>query len=165
VFPDVKSDRWSSTEIEYMANDGVILGYPDGEFKPQKNLTRAEFAALICRFINGKAVKSEAEFLDVEKTHWAYSSISALHEMKLVQGYEDGTFRAEKEITRAEVITVINKILGRKPLPEYVKSMDFNPFNDLMTDKWYYVDVLEATITHDYMLNSGGYEYLWENWK
>jgi len=59
----------------------------------------------------------------------------------------------------------MNIILGRKPIESYVKSLDVNPFNDLDDDKWYYVDVLEATITHNYYLNYGGYEYKWEDIK
>ena len=62
-------------------------------------------------------------------------------------------------------MTVINKLLGRKPLESYVKSLAFNPYNDLYEDKWYYVTVLEATITHNYWLDNSGYEYKWEDWK
>jgi len=80
-------------------------------------------------------------------------------------GYEDATFRPEREITRAEVMSVINRILGRKPLESYVKSLDFSPFNDLEINKWHYVTVLEATITHDYYLNSQNFEHKWENCK
>ena len=73
--------------------------------------------------------------------------------------------RPENKITRAEVMKVMNIILGRKPLESYIKSLDVNPFNDLDADKWYYVDVLEATITHNYYLNYSGYEYKWEDIK
>ncbi len=165
VFPDVQANRWSVTEIEYMAQYGVVLGYPDGEFKPSANLTRAEFAALIYRFVDLRKVNIQNKFSDLSQEHWAYNEIIALLNKGLMQGYEDGTFRPENDITRAEVITVINKILGRKPLPSYVKSLNFNPFSDLDSGKWYYVDVLEATITHDYFLNGNGYENEWENWK
>ena len=82
-----------------------------------------------------------------------------------MQGYEDGTYRPENQITRAEVMTVINKILGRNPSEPYVKSLDFNPFNDLEKDKWHYTAVLEATITHNYYLNDNGVEIKWEDCK
>ena len=62
-------------------------------------------------------------------------------------------------------MTVVNKLLGRKPDEKYVKSLDFNPYNDLSEKQWHYVTVLEATITHNYWLNDEGYEYKWENWK
>lgn len=165
VFPDVELGRWSDHDIEYMADKGIVYGYPDGEFKPERNLTRAEFAALIFRFVGLEFVDTENPFPDLEESHWAYDNIIALAESGLIEGYEDGTFKPEDCITRAEVMVVINKILGRKPLESYVKSLDFNPFNDLDSNKWYYVTVLEATITHNYWLNTTGFEYKWEDWK
>lgn len=166
VFPDVAKDRWSVTEIEYMAADGVINGYPDGEFKPEQNLTRAEFAALISRFVKlDESDNNEAVFPDLDNGHWAYGDIMALYDEGFINGYEDGTFRAENEITRAEVMTVVNKILGRNPSDDYVKSLDYNPFNDLIKEKWYYVIVLEATITHNYYLDDDGVEIKWEDCK
>lgn len=148
-----------------MTDKDVILGYPDNEFKPANNLTRAEFAALICRF--AKLTPSEAEnpFSDLENTHWAYDNIITLTASGLMQGYEDGTYRPENQITRAEVMTVINKILGRKPSEAYVKTLNFNPYTDLQKDKWYYTDVLEATITHNYYLDDSGFEIKWEDCK
>ena len=113
VFPDVKIDRWSVTEIEYMEKHSVVEGYPDGEFKPSGNLTRAEFAAMICRFTGIEDKSGENPFPDLEEEHWAHSYILRLYSNGLISGYEDGTFRPEREITRAEVMTVVNKILGR----------------------------------------------------
>jgi len=165
VFPDVLKERWSVTEIEYMANDKVVKGYPDGEFKPQDNLTRAEFAALVCRFAKLERENVENLYSDLTAEHWAYEDIQTLTASGLMEGYEDGTFRAENEITRAEVMTVINKLLGRKPLDSYVKSLHYNPYNDLLEEKWYYVIVLEATITHNYYLDNKGFEYKWEDIK
>ena len=166
VFPDVEKERWSVKEIEYMSDKDVIYGYPDGEFKPARNLTRAEFAALIFRFTGIDEAKNDKNpFSDLEESHWAYDEILALNESGLVEGYEDKTFKPENNITRAEVMTVMNKILGRKPLESYVKSLGFNPYNDLKEEKWYYVIVLEATITHNYWLDKSGYEYKWEDWK
>ena len=148
-----------------MANNKVILGYPEGDFKPTKNLTRAEFAALICRFIGIDKVQSDNPFVDLEEKHWAYENIMSLYRAGLINGYEDKTFRPESEISRAEVMTVVNKILGRNPSEAYVKSLDYNPFNDLDRGKWYYVDVLEATITHNYFLDNNGLEIKWEDCK
>ncbi len=166
VFPDVMADRWSVTEIEYMTNDGVIEGYPDGEFKPARKLTRAEFAALICRYAGIDYRGEENIFPDLADDHWAHDYILALHETALVEGYEDGTFRPEREITRAEVMTVMNKLLGRKPYEPYVKTLSYNPYNDLELEKWYYTDVMEATITHNYYLNdTETYEIKWEDVK
>jgi len=165
VFPDVEKDRWSVTEIEYMAYHGIIKGYPEGDFRPSNNLTRAEFAALIRRFTDLPDSTKDNIFPDLSEEHWAFDDIMALYSAGFLNGYEDGTMRPENQITRAEVMKVMNIILGRKPIESYVKSLDVNPFNDLDDDKWYYVDVLEATITHNYYLNYGGYEYKWEDIK
>lgn len=165
AFPDVEIGRWSAHDIEYMADKEVIYGYPDGEFKPSKNLSRAEFAALIFRFTGIEKADIENPFTDFDDTHWAYDEILALTNSGLIEGYPDKTYKPENNITRAEVMTVINKLLGRKPLESYVKSLVFNPYNDLYNDKWYYVTVLEATITHNYWLDTKGYEYKWEDWK
>ncbi len=166
IFPDVSASRWSVSEIEFMTNKGVIYGYPDGEFKPSQNLTRAEFAALIRRFTGLTKPSDENIYPDLDETHWAYEDIMILTEAGLLQGYEDGTIRPQREISRAEVMTVVNKILGRCPDESYVKGLGFNPFNDLDKNAWHYVTVLEATITHDYYLNSKEtLEIKWENWK
>lgn len=165
AFPDVELSRWSAHDIEYMADKEIVYGYPDGEFKPSRNLTRAEFAALIFRFTGIDKANIKNPFTDLDDAHWAYDDILALTNSGLIEGYPDKTYKPEANITRAEVMTVINKLLGRKPLESYVKSLDFNPYNDLYDDKWYYVTVLEATITHNYWLNSSGYEYKWEDWK
>ena len=165
VFPDVEAGRWSAHNIEYMTDKEVVYGYPDGEFKPTRNLSRAEFAALIFRFTGIEKAEIENPFTDLSETHWAYDEILALSNSGLVEGYPDKTYKPENNITRAEVMTVINKLLGRKPLESYVKSLEFNPYNDLFEDKWYYVTVLEATITHNYWLDNTGYEYKWEDWK
>lgn len=165
AFPDVELGRWSAHDIEYMADKEIVYGYPDGEFKPSRNLSRAEFAALIFRFTGIEKANIKNPFTDLEETHWAYNEILALTNSGLIEGYPDKTYKPENNITRAEVMTVINKLLGRKPLESYVKSLEFNPYNDLYEDKWYYVTVLEATITHNYWLDNKGYEYKWEDWK
>ena len=165
AFGDVEASRWSAHDIEYMADKEIVLGYPDGEFKPSRNLSRAEFAALIFRFAEIEKADINNPFTDLDDTHWAYSEILALTNSGLIEGYPDKTYKPENNITRAEVMTVINKLLGRKPLESYVKSLHFNPYNDLYEDKWYYVTVLEATITHNYWLDKSGYEYKWEDWK
>ena len=165
AFPDVTMSRWSAHDIEYMTDKDVIYGYPDGEFKPANNLTRAEFATLICRFAKLEDTDEEIDFPDMSTQHWAYDYVARLAASGLMQGYEDGTYRPEREITRAEVMTVVNKLLGRKPSEPYVKSLGYNPYNDIDKDKWHYVTVLEATITHNYYLDNDGWEIKWEDCK
>ncbi len=165
VFLDVGIGRWSVSEIEYLAHYGIISGYPDGEYKPERNLTRAEFAALIRRFAKLEDTETENVFPDVDEGLWAYGDIMAISKAGLIEGYEDGTFRPENEITRAEVMTIINKMLGRNPSEPYVKTLDFTPYTDLEKNQWYYVTVLEATITHNYYLDDDGVEIEWEDYK
>ena len=165
VFPDVLPGRWSLMEIEYMADRGIVFGYPDGEFKPERNLTRAEFAALIFRFAGMKYVEADNVFSDLNREHWAYEEIVALSEAGLLEGYEDQSFKPENNITRAEVMTVVNKILGRNPSESYLNTLDFHPFVDLEREKWYYAIVLEATVTHNYLLDEDGLEIEWEDYK
>lgn len=165
VFPDVYLDVWSTHDIEYMASKNIVTGYPDGEFKPQNNLSRAEFAALIARFANLEYAVPETVPADLDGEYWAYNDILSLISSGLMEGYEDGTYRCENSITRAEVMTVINKLLGRNPLDSYVKTLEFTPYTDLDKNAWYYTAVLEATVTHDYYLNDEDFEFKWENCK
>ena len=122
-------------------------------------------APLIKRFAKLEETDKENPFPDLDESHWAYDDILSLNASGLMQGYEDGTYRPENQITRAEVMIVINKILGRNPSEMYVKSLGFNPFNDLEKDKWHYTAVLEATITHNYYLDDNGVEIKWEDCK
>ncbi len=84
--------RRSAHDIEYMTDKGIIYGYPDGSFKPESNLTRAEFAALICRFAKLDSSNAENPFSDLNVSHWAYNDISALTASGFIQGYEDNTY-------------------------------------------------------------------------
>lgn len=165
VFPDVTTDCWAVKEIEYMAQRNVVNGYPDGEFKPRRNLTRGEFAALIFRFADVKKADIDNPYTDLKEDYWAYEEIMGLYNAGIMKGYDNGQFGADNNITRAEVMATVNRILGRKPLETYVKSLEYMPYHDLFKNKWYYVDVQEATITHDYYLDKNGYEYKWENMK
>ncbi len=156
--------EYASTAMASMVGAGIIKG-SDGNVNPLGNATRAEVAALICRFAKLEGAEAENMFPDIDESHWAYNYIISLSNSGLMQGYEDKTYRPENNITRAEVMTVINKILGRNPSEEYVKTLDFNPFSDLLKDKWYYTAVLEATVTHNYYLSEDGVEIKWEDCK
>ena len=162
-FNDVSADRWSASAIECMARIGVINGYTDGSFKPSNNLTRAEFAALVSRFANLSNNGTNKIYNDIDASNWAYKYVMELSNAGYMNGYEDGSFRPESEITRAEVVTVINKIIGRNPSAEYVKTLS-SGFSDLSSDAWYYTNVMEATTTHEYYLTNG-IETKWENIK
>ncbi len=165
VFWDVPDTNWAVFEIEYMADKGVILGYPEGDYRPSGELTRSEFAAMIYRFTGVDEYTVKNPFTDLDETHWAYKEILSIANSGLVVGYEDGTFRPDDNISRSEVMTIMNRLLGRNPLDSYVKELEVNPFTDLTKDLWCYTTVLEATITHNYYLNKNGFEYKWEDVK
>lgn len=161
TFPDVDESRWSASDIMKLTEYGIIEGYPDGEFKPGNKITRAEMSTIISRFIDLSEVNGDPSYPDIDN-HWAEGYINAIDKEELVQGYEDGTFRPDKEITRAETVTILNKICGRAPDLEYLLTCNFNPYNDLEKDKWYYKEVLEATISHKYTLDDeSGLEIKW----
>ena len=163
VFPDVTDAHWADYQIEYMDHTGVVRGYEDGTYRPDSAITRAEFAALVRRFI-GIEEKSGESYPDVDEEQWYSGEIKALSDEGFIEGYEDGRFYPERPITRAEAMRVINKVLGRAPSEEYVKSLAFRPYNDLAENEWYYTDVIEATITHDYTLEDG-LEVRWSNYE
>ncbi|MCD8181355.1 MAG: chitobiase/beta-hexosaminidase C-terminal domain-containing protein [Firmicutes bacterium] len=160
-YPDVAADRWSAPAVEYLSIKGIIHGYPDGNFIPDGEITRAEFCTLITYYLGLDASDAEVPFDDITDEHWGYGYVSALYNAGYITGYEDGTFRPDAQLSRAEAVTVFNLILGRTPLLEYLLTTDFNPFNDLEEDTWYFEKVLEASITHEYELNEDGYEEPW----
>ena len=155
VFTDIDAGRWSAQAVEYLAEQKILEGYPEGAFAPENAMTRAEFSAMVSRWLKAEEPEEIKEFPDVNSSSWAYQYIYALADLGFVQGYEDQTFRPDKTISRAEVMTVMNKILGRAPSEEYVKAQNFNPYSDLQKNSWYYTDVIEATITHNYILDDG----------
>ena len=137
-----------------------MIGYEDGTFRPEAYITRAEASAVIARYL-GLEDATEANNLTDIQGHWAEGYINAMAENQLIQGYEDQTFRPDNNITRAEAVTILNKVQGRAPSLEYLQTQDFNPFSDLREDTWYYQDVLEATITHTYTLDENNLEIEW----
>jgi hypothetical protein len=144
-YPDVTSDRWSAEAIAYVSAQGIMQGYEDGEFRPSGNITRAEFAAVLVRLKGYAPVETDA-FTDVTG-HWANGYIGAAETNGLVRGYPDGSFKPNGHITRAEVVTAINRMLGRTPDAEHIRNL-VNPYSDLPETHWAYADILEATVEH-----------------
>ena len=149
-YPDVESGRWSEEYIGALSAMGIIEGYPDGKFRPDQPITRAEAAKMTAYWLD---LKPGGTVFEDARSSWAADSISAVQSAGLINGYEDGTFRPDREMTRAETATVFNKILGRAPSAEYLKTRpDLNVFNDLSDDMWYYPQIIEASTTHAYTL-------------
>ena len=156
-FEDVLNNAWFHGDVSTMANMNVIGGYPDGTFKPNDPITRAEFAAIISKF-DQYEIKNRNRFPDIAG-HWAEEASLEVAEAGWVGGYEDGTFRPEKNLTRAETMVIINKMLGRTPqsVDDLLDGMITWPDNADPT-AWYYLDVQEATNGHDYTKHANGCE-------
>ncbi len=146
-FRDVDSSMWYNKATSSMAAGGYIQGYADGTFGANKPITRAEFVCLAARF----ATKTTgfASYTDVDNGHWAARSIAICASNGWVQGYEDGTFRPDQPITRAEAMAIINRMLGRGVSKGYV-CKGAARFTDNDPGSWYYYEILEATNDHEY---------------
>ena len=158
-FSDVLPNDWYNNAVSTMVNMGIIQGYEDGTFRPNANITRAEFAAIAARFMaSGYGVEDDL-FTDIAN-HWARESINDAAMAGWINGYEDGTFRPDAAITRAEAVTLVNNVLQRKPDADHMlDSMIKWPDNPEGT--WYYEAIQEATNSHDYDLFEGAEYEIW----
>lgn len=148
-FSDVAADAWYCSSVSTLSRMGIIAGYPDGTFRPNAPITRAEFAAIATRFDNN-GDKTPVNFNDIIG-HWAEDEITVAANHGWVSGYGDGTFRPESRITRAETMSLVNRVLKRLPetpadlLPDMITWTD-----NADTSSWYYLPVQEATNSHYY---------------
>lgn len=157
AFSDVNDGDWFNRAVSTMAAMGVVNGYPDGTFRPNGKITRAEFAAIAARFDeNGDT--TEADFSDIEG-HWGMDEISIAANNGWILGYTDNTFRPNKYITRAEAMTLVNRVLQRIVEDEDDLHEDMVTWYDNAdTSKWYYLAVQEATNSHYYFRKLNGFE-------
>ena len=160
-FTDIDSERWSNKAISTLYKANVLKGYEDGEFKPTKPITRAEFAAISARF-DELELSSETKFTDTSG-HWAEKYINSSTVKGWIKGYEDNTFRPEIDITRAESMALINNVLGRGVTEENIHP-DAMLWIDNTTSDWYFEAVMEATNSHDYLIDENNLE-LWTGMK
>lgn len=158
-YADVNAGDWFNTAISTLSNVGVLKGYPDGNFYPNRNITRAELTAVITRFV--EQVGGTAPFSDVDG-HWAYDNIAMAAAKGWINGYDDGTFRPDREITRAETFAMVNRMLGRRPETKDDLHSDMITFPDNMdAAQWYYLDVQEAANNHDFSRKADGLHETW----
>lgn len=148
IYPDVETNRWSYENINNLSNKGGIKGYPDGRFLPSNNITRAEAATILVRLENANLSHKENLPKELEG-HWAEKDLMISINKGWLKGYEDGTLKPDREITRAEFVTLVNRILDRKVIEENILS-EIREFKDLEKSKWYYEDIVEATNSHSY---------------
>ena len=111
-YSDVKDTDWCNNAISTLSNMGILKGYEDGTFHPNAPVTRAEFAVIAARFSDG-AADDYATFSDVPNDYWASKEIAKAAKLGWIKGYTDGTFRPTNNITRAEVMTLVNRVLER----------------------------------------------------
>jgi len=145
AFHDMRAEKWYSRAIGYLVDAKILSGYADGSFRPDKPITRAEFAAIAARFSEPE-LKRDPSFPDIQG-HWAYNGILSAYKNGWITGYPDGTFKPDKEIVRAEAIAIMNRMLERDTAA-YRNSA--SPFSDLTKNKWYYADMLAANDAQGY---------------
>ena len=146
-FTDVSSDAWYCSAVSTLSAMGILSGYPDAAFRPNASITRAEFAAIATRF-DAAGDKTPASFDDIAN-HWAKDEISVAANNGWVNGYKDGSFRPQNNITRAETMSLVNRVLNRNPETSEDLLPDMITFTDNAdTNAWYYLAVQEATNSH-----------------
>ena len=148
TFADVNEGMWCNTAISTMAKLGVVKGRTAEHFDPNAPITRAEFAAICARFDTSKH-DGDSDFTDISG-HWAEAEIERAASLGWVRGYKDGTFRPENYITRAEAMTMINRVLNRLPEDEDDLLDGMNVWPDNQPTDWHYLAVQEATNSHDF---------------
>lgn len=162
-YSDVSAESWYGVPAATLENLGVFTGYPDGTFRPDENITRAEFAALLARFFDYEA-EYAGVFEDVGAESWYADYVQAAHDIGLIEGY-GGEFRPAAPVTRAEAAAIVNRALGRVPHAEHLLSEgDMKLWSDNPASAWYYAHIQEATNGHDYkwVLHGGT---LVESWR
>ncbi len=147
VYTDVNAGDWYNNAISTVSNAGIVNGYEDGTFKPDAPIKRSEFATIAARFIGGK-YQGDDRFSDIAG-HWAAEYINRASKYGWINGYEDGTFKPDRDITRAEAMTLVNSVLTRGTEARNMHE-DMVIWTDNTEDKWYYEEVQEATNAHNY---------------
>ena len=160
-YTDVPADAWYNNAVSTLSNAGIIDGYEDGTFKPDGNITRAEFATIAVRFFEA-TYDGEDLFSDIAG-HWAQDYINEAANAGIVDGYPDGTFRPQQYITRAEAMTMVNRTIDRHPDADHLLD-DMITWPDNPETAWYYEQVQEATNSHAYTMNTDDEQNPYEIW-
>ena len=159
-YSDVAATSWYNTAVSTLSFMGIITGYPDGTFRPNAAITRAEFAAIAARF-DSNGDKTAAKFSDIAN-HWAKDEISIAYNNGWITGYPDGTFGPQRDITRAETMTLVNRVLDRQPETEDDLLPNMTVWTDNANPKaWYYLAVQEATNSHYYEFKTNSQYEKW----
>lgn len=153
-FLDVAEDEWYSDRIGYIESLGIINGYPDSTFRPNAPITRAEFATIASNFDNLKET-GDVYFSDLPDSHWAKNFVEMAYNRGWISGYPDGTIKPDRYITRAEVVSVVNRMLEREADTSYISfnEDDIKNFTDVDASHWAYYDIMEACNGHYYEMD------------
>ena len=159
AFDDVPEGAWYAEPVNVMAKLSIVEGVGADKFEPNREITRAEFTAMAMRFAEGETGGKNI-FSDVDEDDWFYDVVVDSIKYGWIEGYPDGTFRPANLITREEVTTIVNRMLGRLPDEDYIDAHedDLDLFPDV-TKNWAYYDVVEATNDHQYKKTSSGEDW------
>ena len=161
TFSDVPADAWYATAVNTLASLGMVSGDPDGAFRPNDPITRAEFCVIALAFAY-EPDNAVCYFGDVSRSDWFYTYVAQAASYGWIGGYTNGNFGPNDRITRAQVTTIVNNMLGRAADRDYVidHQADLVQFTDLTRAHWGYFQIMEATNAHDYTKSNGT-----ENWR
>lgn len=155
-FTDVAADAWYAKAVNTLASLGIVDGVGNSQFAPERAITRAEFTVIAMRFAHLDTT-GENIFSDVKPDDWFYAQVVGSIKYGWITGYTDGTFRPGSTITRAEVTTIVNRMLGRSADKAFVDSHadTLTQFDDVSRTDWAYYQIMEATNAHDYKMSGG----------
>ena len=160
-YTDVPADAWYNNAVSTLSNAGILDGYEDGTFRPDGNITRAEFATITARFLEA-SYDGGNRFPDIDG-HWAAEYINEAANAGIVDGYEDGTFRPQQNITRAEAVTMVNRTVDRHPDADHLLD-NMVTWPDNPESAWYYAQIQEATNAHAYTMHTDQEDAPYEIW-
>ena len=165
-YSDCNADLWCNNAISTLSNMGIIDGYSDGTFRPYGKITRAQFAKIAVGFFETTTQEYQGYYSDIPENAWFTNYVEAASRVGLIQGFADGTFRPNVNITRAQACVIVNRALNRKPATErLLPTAKMINWPDCTPSDWYYADMQEATNSHDYRwLASGGDAKAMEKW-
>ena len=156
IFADVAASEWYAGDVRYLVKYGILSGDGSGMFRPDDEVTRSELTAIAAQFArvrsssSGKFTSRKNTFSDVKEGYWADPYIDEAYSKGWIAGYGDGTFRGDNPITRAEMITITNNLLGRNADSSYIKknARTINRFSDVSSSHWAFCSIMEASTDH-----------------
>lgn len=154
-FNDVLEDSWYYEAVQVLANQGYMLGVGGQTFEPNRNITRAEFSVILSRFSNVECEYIENQFIDVPINSWYSRAVNKIYKYGWIKGYPDGTFRPNLNITRAEAVVMLNRVLNREFDKAIMIEDGIREFMDISKGYWAYYDILEAANSHGFKRING----------